>query len=97
MQCYYPVVNKISEPNRVYSIPKRRANFGANGEIMAKANRGIVVKNPAKTFDISKLSLIEEMRGPTVVKGERSVSAMNTIPTSRSHVFRVNFNLLVAC
>ena len=89
-----PAVNKISEPNKVRSIPKRRASFGANGEIMANASRGIVVKNPASTFEMAKLSLIEEISGPTDVNGERSVSAMNTMPTNNNQVLRVNVNLL---
>ena len=92
-----PAVNKIREPNRVSSIPKRRASFGANGEIMANASRGIVVKKPAKTFEIPKLSLTEEIIGPTTVKGERRVIAINTTPISRSQVLRVNDNFLVVC
>ncbi len=44
--------------NKVISIPKRRATLGANGDIIAKASNGIVVMNPANTFEISRPSLI---------------------------------------
>lgn len=89
-----PAVNNMSDTNNVSSIPKRRAIFGANGEISAKASRGMVVRNPANTFEMAKLSLMEEINGPTDVKGDRSVDAMKMIPIRRNHVFRVNFNFL---
>ena len=89
-----PAVNKMSDTNNVSSIPKRRAILGVNGEISAKASRGMVVRNPANTFEMARLSLMEEINGLTDVKGDRSVDAMKMIPIRRNHVFRVNFNFL---
>lgn len=89
-----PAVNKMRDPNNVSSNPKRRAIFGANGEIKAKASKGIVVRNPASTFEIVKLSLMEEIKGPTEVNGARSVDAMKMIPKSRNQVCRENFIFL---
>lgn len=91
-----PAVNKMSDTNNVSSNPKRRAIFGANGEIRANASRGMVVRNPASTLEIAKLSLMDEIKGPTDVKGERSVDAMKMIPIRRNQVSRENFNFLFA-
>jgi hypothetical protein len=92
-----PVVNKMRDMNNVNSIPKRRAIFGANGEMSANASKGMVVKNPASTFEMAKLSLMEEISGPTDVNGDRSVDAMKMIPIRRNQVFRVNINFLLVC
>lgn len=75
-----PKVNKQREANKVFSKPKRRANFGAKGEMSAKASNGMVVRKPASTFETSKEALIEEINGPTEVKGDRRVEAIKTIP-----------------
>ncbi len=92
-----PAVNKTRDTNNVSSIPKRRAILGANGEIKANASKGMVVRNPANTFEMAKLSLMEEINGPTDVKGDRSVDAMKIIPIRRNQVRCVNFNFLLVC
>ena len=90
-----PAVSSRREKNNVDSNPKRREIFGAKGEISANASNGIVVNNPARPFEIVKLSFIEEINGPTVVNGARRVDAIKIMPIRRIHVFFVKFIFLL--
>ena len=92
-----PAVTRISEPNNVISKPNRRASLGANGEITAKASKGIVVRKPANRFEIPKSSRIGPIIGPTDVKGERSVKPMKSIPMTKSQLLLEKFSFLVVC
>lgn len=87
-----PPVSNRRETNNVISRPYRRASFGANGEIKANASKGIVVKNPANTLGMAKLSRMKEINGPTVVKGDRKVEAIKTMPMINSQLSHENFN-----
>lgn len=75
-----PIANNRIARKSVISIPKRRAIFGAKGDMIANARSGIVVINPANTFDMANPSRMYEIIGPTAVSGARSVVEMKIIP-----------------
>ncbi|BAX65719.1 hypothetical protein LSA01_05820 [Latilactobacillus sakei] len=58
--------------------------MGATGDKIAKANNGIVVKNPAIVPEIPILSLIKPVKGPTAVNGALKFVATNIIPRSNT-------------
>ncbi len=81
-----PNAKRIVDKNNVSSSPNLRATTGAKGDIIAKARRGIVVRNPANTFDIPKSSRIKEIIGPTTVNGIRNVEAIQITPMTNNKV-----------
>jgi len=80
------------DKNKVSSSPSFRATTGANGDIVAKASNGIVVKKPARTLEIPRSSRIKDTIGPTTVSGIRNVDAINIIPKTNNKV--VPFQLI---
>ena len=58
---------------------------GTNGETIAKASNGIVVKKPASELDICNWSRMAPIIGPTDVSGDRIVAAINRMPANRIH------------
>ena len=55
----------------------------------ANASKGRVVSAPATVFEIAKLSRIELINGPTVVKGARKFDARRIIPMINKPVLRL--------
>ena len=78
-----PTARTIKDRSNVNSIPKRLANFGMKGERNAKASSGRVVNAPATVFEMSKLSRIEAMSGPTDVMGALKFAERKIIPKTR--------------
>lgn len=81
-----PKANKIVDKNSVSSSPSLRATTGANGEMVAKASNGIVVRKPASTLEIPRSSRINDIIGPTTVSGILNVEAIKITPNTKSKV-----------
>lgn len=74
----------------VDSTPNLCAVHGTNGETTANASSGLVVKNPAKMFEIPRPSQIKLMIGQTTVSGIRKFMAINTMPMTSKCILPFN-------
>ena len=75
-----PSMINIKAINKACSKPCFLARVAANGEIMAKAINGSVVRNPACDAVRLKLAIICSSTGAIPVKGARKLAAMSNIP-----------------
>lgn len=85
-----PTIISTSDQSNVHSIPSFRATFGANGEMMANASSGIVVKKPAKLYEMPKPSRINGVTGPTLVNGVRNVVANKIMAVTNNKTGMLN-------
>lgn len=75
-----PAAKTIKEMKMVLSIPNFSDSFGANGDTIAKANKGNVVISPAVVFVKPRSSRINDISDPTDVSGARKLAPTNKIP-----------------
>ena len=86
-----PISRTTKDTKTDFSILNLAASLGANGDIIAKHSKGIVVINQLSTDVNPKSPLISFTSDPTAVKGALKFAATSSIPTNKIIFNDLNF------